>query len=96
MRMTHPHVDRDQPQHILLATDLTRASRQPRCWWYATTAWHLMRRRYVLATNTDLTVIDAYPRGLLFDAVIGRSRHIADAIPGDVRVVRATRSAQSQ
>lgn len=55
----------------------------------------VMLRRHVLATGTDLTVIGAYPRGLLFDAAIGRSRHIIDAIPGDLLLVRAIRPAQS-
>lgn len=50
-----------------------------------------MLRQHALAAGTDLTVIGAYPRGLLYDAAIGRSRHIVNAIPGDVLIVRATR-----
>ncbi|TWI08204.1 universal stress protein [Aerolutibacter ruishenii] len=53
----------------------------------------VMLRRHVLAANIDLTVIGAYPRGLLYSAAVGRSRNIIDAIPGDVLVVRATRGA---
>lgn len=53
-----------------------------------------MLRRHVLESGIELTVIGAYPRGLLFDAAIGRSRHIVDAIPGDVLVVRAIRPAR--
>lgn len=41
--------------------------------------------------DADLTVIGAHPRGLLFDAVVGSSRPIIDAVAGDVLVVRATR-----
>ena len=46
-------------------------------------------RRRVLADGIDLTVIGALRRGLLFDAVVGSSRSIVDAIPGDILVVRA-------
>lgn len=49
-------------------------------------------RRYSEDLDADLTVIGAHPRGLLFDAVVGSSRLIIDTIPGDVLVVRATRS----
>lgn len=56
----------------------------------------VMLRRHVLDQDIDLTVIGAYPRSLLFDAAIGRSRHIIDAIPGDVLVVRAIRAARGQ
>lgn len=48
-------------------------------------------RRHVDAEGADLTVIGAHPRGMLFDAVVGSSRSIVDAIPGDVLVVRALR-----
>lgn len=51
----------------------------------------VMLRRHVLAAGIDLTVIGAYPRGLLYNAAVGRSRSIVDAIPGDVLIVRATR-----
>lgn len=47
-------------------------------------------RRRVLEDGIDLTVIGALRRGMLFDAVVGSSRSIVDAIPGDVLVVRAT------
>ena len=56
----------------------------------------VMLRRHVLAHRIDLTVIGAYARSLLFDAAIGRSRHIIDAIPGDVLVVRAIREGRGQ
>jgi nucleotide-binding universal stress UspA family protein len=46
---------------------------------------------YMQAEGADLTVIGAHPRGMLFDAVVGSSRSIVDAIPGDIMVVRATR-----
>lgn len=48
-------------------------------------------RQHVEASEIDLTVIGAHPRGLLFDAVVGRSRSILFAIPGDILVVRAVR-----
>lgn len=46
---------------------------------------------YIDAEGADLTVIGAHPRGMLFDAVVGSSRSIVDAIPGDIMVVRAMR-----
>lgn len=46
-------------------------------------------RRHVLEDGIDLTVIGALRRGMLFDAVVGSSRSIVDAIPGDILVVRA-------
>ncbi|HOX71344.1 MAG: universal stress protein [Dokdonella sp.] len=48
-------------------------------------------QRYVNDSGADLTVIGAHPRGILFDAVVGTSRSILGAIPGDVLVVRAIR-----
>jgi len=51
----------------------------------------LVLRRHAQAQDSDLTVIGAHPRGVLFDAVVGSSRLIIDAIPGDVLVVRAVR-----
>lgn len=48
-------------------------------------------RRRVLDEDIDLTVIGAHPRGMLFDAVVGNSRSIVEAVPGDVLVVRAVR-----
>lgn len=48
--------------------------------------------RHAQDLDVDLTVIGAHPRGLLFDSVIGSSRLIIDAIPGDVLVVRAIRA----
>ena len=48
-----------------------------------------MLRRHVLDNGSDLTVIGAHTRGVLFDAVIGRTRRIVDAVPGDILVVRA-------
>jgi nucleotide-binding universal stress UspA family protein len=51
----------------------------------------LVLRRHAQELDSDLTVIGAHPRGLLFDAVMGSSRLIVDAIPGDVLVVRAVR-----
>lgn len=48
-------------------------------------------RHRVLEDDIDLTVIGALRRGLLFDAVLGSSRSIVDAIPGDILVVRAAR-----
>ena len=63
--------------------------------------WHiilwlsLLLATPVLANDNDLTVIGAYARGLLFDTAIGRSRHIIEAIPGDVLVVRAVREARA-
>lgn len=94
----HP-VDREPPQRILLATDLIsacddraldRAIAITRDWGSSLHVLHavaaappeVMRRRHVLATGTDLTAI-------------GRARHIMDAIPGDLLVVRAIRPAQS-
>ncbi len=49
-------------------------------------------RQHLLETDSDLTVIGAHPRGMLFDAVVGSTRQIVDAIPGDVLVVRARRA----
>lgn len=51
-------------------------------------------REYVEENDIDLTIIGAHPRGLLFDAVVGRSRTILSAIPGDILVVRAVRRAE--
>lgn len=48
-----------------------------------------MLRRYVLEQGADLAVIGAHPRGVLFDAFIGNSRRIVDAVPSDVLMVRA-------
>lgn len=48
-----------------------------------------MLRRYVQDSGADLAVIGSHRRGLLFDSVIGESRRIVDAVPGDVLVVRA-------
>lgn len=48
-------------------------------------------KQCALETDAELTVIGAHARGLLFDAVIGSSRQIIDAIAGDVLVVRAAR-----
>ncbi|HZX78210.1 universal stress protein [Lysobacter sp.] len=48
-------------------------------------------RRQAQELDTEVTVIGAHPRGLLFDTVVGSSRLIIDAIPGDVLVVRAIR-----
>lgn len=47
--------------------------------------------RHIQAEGADLTVIGAHPRGMLFDAVVGSSRSIVDAVSGDVLVVRAMR-----
>lgn len=52
----------------------------------------LVLPRHAQGLDADLTVIGAHPRGMLFDAVVGSSRLIIDAIPGDVLVVRAVRS----
>ncbi len=41
--------------------------------------------------STDLTVIGAHPRGLVYDTVLGSTRLIVEAIPGDVLMVRAVR-----
>ena len=49
--------------------------------------------KYVLDSATDLTVLGAHPRGLVYEAILGASRMIVDAIPGDVLVVRAERRA---
>lgn len=46
-------------------------------------------RQQVVDGGFDLTVIGAHPRGVLFDAMVGSARHIVDAVPGDVLVVRA-------
>jgi len=51
----------------------------------------MVLRQHAQELDADLTVIGAHPRGLLFDAVVGSSRLIIDAIPGDVLVVRAIR-----
>lgn len=48
-----------------------------------------MLRRYILEKGADLTVIGAHPRGVLFDAFVGNSRRIVDAIPSDILMVRA-------
>lgn len=48
-------------------------------------------RRHITEERDDLTVIGAHPRSLLFDAVVGSSRLIVDAIPGDILIVRALR-----
>ena len=44
-------------------------------------------RAAILEEGADLAVIGAHPRGMLFDAVIGSSRSIVDAMPGDLLVV---------
>ena len=49
-------------------------------------------RRYVLEQGADLTVIGAHPRGVIFDAVVGNSVRIINAIPGDILMVRAIRN----
>jgi nucleotide-binding universal stress UspA family protein len=54
-----------------------------------------MLGRYVQEKDADLTVIGAHARGMLFDAVVGNSRRIVDAVPGDLLMVRATRAASS-
>lgn len=41
--------------------------------------------------STDLTVIGAHPRGLVYDTVLGSTRLIIEAIPGDILMVRAVR-----
>lgn len=46
-------------------------------------------RAYIMKEGGDLTVIGAHRRGMLFDAIVGSSRLIVDAIPGDILVVRA-------
>lgn len=51
-----------------------------------------MLRRYVLEQGADLTVIGAHPRGVIFDAVVGNSVRIINAIPGDILMVRAIRN----
>jgi nucleotide-binding universal stress UspA family protein len=48
-------------------------------------------RRSVIETGVDLTVIGAHRRGMVYDTVLGRSRHIVEAVPGDILVVRAVR-----
>ena len=48
-------------------------------------------RRHVEEHDPDLTVIGAHPRGMLFDAMVGNSRPILSAIPGDILIVRASR-----
>ena len=47
--------------------------------------------KHVLESSVDLTVIGAHPRGLVYEAILGASRMIVDAIPGDILVVRAER-----
>lgn len=51
-----------------------------------------MMRQYVNEQEADLVVIGAHPRGVLFDTVVGNSRRIVEAVPGDLLMVRATRS----
>lgn len=51
-----------------------------------------MMRRYVQEQEADLVVIGALPRGMIFDVVIGNSRGILEAVPGDLLMVRATRT----
>jgi len=53
----------------------------------------VMLRRVALEKDVDLVVIGAHPRGLLFDSVVGNSRRIAAAVPGDLLMVRAVRAA---
>ena len=48
-----------------------------------------MLRRYILEQGADLAVIGAHPRGMLFDAFVGNSRRIVDAVPSDLLMVRA-------
>jgi nucleotide-binding universal stress UspA family protein len=45
----------------------------------------------IAESSADLTVIGAHPRGLVYDAVLGSTRLIVDAIPGDILMVRAVR-----
>lgn len=45
----------------------------------------------IAESSADLTVIGAHPRGLIYDTVLGSTRLIVDAIPGDILVVRAVR-----
>lgn len=54
-----------------------------------------MLRRHVVEKGADLTVIGAHPRGVLFDAFVGNSRRIFEAVPGDILMVRALRTAPS-
>ena len=49
-------------------------------------------RSYIMKEGGDLTVIGAHRRGILFDAIVGSSRLIVDAVPGDILVVRAGRA----
>lgn len=42
--------------------------------------------------DADLSVIGAHPRGMLYDAAVGNSRLIIDAVPSDILVVRAIRN----
>ena len=46
--------------------------------------------RYVEDRDADLTVIGAHARGIVFDLLVGNSRSIVGAIPGDVLIVRAS------
>jgi nucleotide-binding universal stress UspA family protein len=50
-------------------------------------------RRTAEDSGADLVVIGAHARGLVFDAVLGASRSIMHGVPGDLLVLRATRSA---
>lgn len=52
-------------------------------------------RRHVVEQAVDLTVIGAHPRGMLFDAFVGNSRRIVDAVQGDILMVRALRTPPS-
>lgn len=48
-------------------------------------------RQHLLKSSADLTVIGAHARGMLYDTIVGSSRLIVDALPGDILVVRAVR-----
>jgi nucleotide-binding universal stress UspA family protein len=45
----------------------------------------------IAESSADLAVIGAHPRGLVYDTVLGSTRLIVEAIPGDILVVRAVR-----
>ncbi len=45
----------------------------------------------IVESSADLTVIGAHPRGLVYDTVLGSTRLIVEAIPGDILMVRAVR-----
>lgn len=82
-----------QLHHVLESLPVSTDRRSAMRCVVASGAPEAMLRQHIVLNDTDLTVIGAHPRGLLFDTIVGNTRRILDAIPGDVLVVRASKIA---